>query len=116
MPSMPSMPDAPSRPKRGTKRAIGKQTTIGLDGNINQSGVFGTEEPLEEAHAHPDPTPVMAGIERPARVPLILQDDAMNGVEVEIEADARANRKGKRGQLAWDYRYEKGSGEDVSDE
>ena len=43
VPTMPTMRDAPCRPKRGTKRAIGKQATIGLDSNVNQSGVFGTE-------------------------------------------------------------------------
>ena len=40
---MPTMRDAPCRPKRGTKRAIGRQATIGLDGDIKQSGVFATE-------------------------------------------------------------------------
>ena len=115
VPTMPTMRDGPYRPKRGTKRAIGKQATIGLDGNINQSGVFGTEESPEEAHAHPDPSPGAAGIERPASVPPILEDETMNGVEVEVEAGARANRKRKRGQLAWDYRHEKGGGEDGED-
>ena len=43
VPTMPTMRDAAYRPKRGTKRAIGKQATIGLDSNVNQSGVFGTE-------------------------------------------------------------------------
>ena len=43
VPTMPTMRDAPCRPKRGTTRAIGKQATIGLDSNVNQSGVFGTE-------------------------------------------------------------------------
>ena len=39
----------------------------------------------------------------------------MNGVEVEIEAGVRAFPKRKRGQLAWDYRHEKGGGEDGED-
>ena len=39
----------------------------------------------------------------------------MNGVKVKIEVDARANRRRKRGQLAWDYRHEKGGGEDGED-
>ena len=121
--AIPTVHDAPSRPKRGIKRAVGKQATIGLDGSINQSGVFGIGEPPEESHSHshPDPTPVAAGIERPASVPPILEDDTMNGVEVEVEAAARANRKRKREELAWDYRHEKGGGggegaEGVSDD
>ena len=119
VPTMPTIRDAPYRPKRGTKRAIRKQATIGLDGNINQSGVFGTEEPPEEAHAHPEATPVTAGSKRSLSVPPILEDDAMNGIEVEVEVRARANRKQKRGQPAWDYRDEKRGredGEDVSDD
>ena len=103
VPTMPTMHDAPCRLERITKRAIGKQAPIGLGGNMNQSGLFATEEPPEEAHSHPDPTPVTAGIERPASVPPIL---GMNGVEAEAEAGARANPKRKRGQF-WDYCHEK---------
>jgi len=62
------------------------------------------------------------GIERPASVPPILEDeDDMMTVEAEVRAGARANRKRKRDQLAWDYRDEtgcggSGSGEDVSED
>src|SRR5258706_10481077 len=63
------------------------------------------------------------GIERPASVPPILEDeDDMMTVLAEVEAGARANRKRKRDQLAWDYRDETGggggggSGEDVSED
>ena len=96
-------------------RAIGRQATIGIDGNINQNGIFATEKSLEEAHAHPDPSPGTTGIERPASVPSILEDDTINGVKVEVEVRARANRKRERGQLVWDYRHEKGGGEDGED-
>jgi hypothetical protein len=121
---MPTVHSAPSRPKRGVKRAIGKQTTIGLDGISNHDGWFKSEVPApEEPHPHPhfDPAPsvTVAGIERPASVPPILKDDddAMI-VEAEGEAGARANRKRKRDQLVWDYRDDKaGDGdENVSDD
>ena len=60
----------------------------------------------------------MAGIECSASVPPILEDDTMDGVEVELEAGARADQKRKRDQLAWDYRHEKGAegAEGVSDD
>ena len=118
VPAMPTMHDAPCRPKRGVKQAVGRQATIGLDGTLNKSGGFGTEEPTEESHSHshPDPTPGTAGIERPASVPPILEDDTMHSVEVEVEASARANRKRKRDQPAWDYRHEKGDGASESGE
>ena len=143
---------APVRPKRGVRRVVGKQATIGLDGTISHGGGFRTSEPLEEPHPHPHPDPhphpylypdpvpavtvtavaAAGGIERPASVPPILEDgnddddDDMMTVEVSAEAGARANRKRKRDQLAWDYRDETagdgndygggGGGEGVSDD
>ena len=126
-PHMPTVHDAPPRPKRGIKRAVGKQATIGLDGFISHSGEFRTSSPLEKpqprARPNPAPTAMVVGIERPASVPPILEDeDDVMTVEAEVEASARANRKRKRDQLAWDYRDETGSGgyggggEDVSDD
>jgi len=107
VPSMPAAHEAATRPRKGVKRAVGEQATIGLDGNISQSGGFRTEEP--HSHPHPDPTPAAAGIERPASVPPILEDNTMDSI-VEVEAGARSNRKRKRDQLVWDYRNENGRG------
>ena len=108
-PLMPTVYSAPARPKRGIKHAVGKQATIGLDGSISHSGGFRTSE-KPQPHPCLDPAPA-AGIERPASVPPILEDeDDMMTVEADAEAGSRANRKRKRDQLAWDYRDETSGG------
>ena len=104
-PPMPIVYSAPARQKRGIKHAVGKQATIGLDGFISHNGGFRSSE---EPQLHPCPA---AGIERPASVPPILEDeDDMMTVEAEVETGSRANRKRKRDQLAWDYRDETSGG------
>ena len=99
VPALPTTHNAPCQPRRGIRLTIGKQATIRLDGNIDTSGGFGSEELPKEAHSHShsysDPTPATAGIERPASVPPILEDDTMHGVKVKLEAGARANWKRK---------------------
>ena len=96
------LPPPPARPRRGTRRAVGKQPTLGLDGNISLNGTF--RVPDEEANAaqsqlylYPDPHP--DPIERPASVP---------------PEGERENRKRKRDEYVWDYRD--GMGLDGGDE
>ena len=64
----------------------------------------------------------MVGIERPASVSPILEDEYdVITVVVEVETGSRANQKRMRDQLAWDYRDKtggggRGGGEVVSEE
>ena len=106
---MPTVYSAPTRPKRGTKHAVGKQATIGLDRLISHSGSFKTSE---EPQPHPRLDPTRAtGIERLSSVLPILEDeDDMMTVEADVEVGSRTNHRRKRDQLAWDYRDETSGG------
>ena len=55
VPCIPTVHIAPVRPKRDTKRALGKQATIGLDSVIHRSGGFRASKPLEKLYSHPCP-------------------------------------------------------------
>src|SRR5258706_9026354 len=55
VPRLPTVHIAPVRPKRDTKRALGKQATIGLDSVIHRSGGFRASKPLEKLYSHPCP-------------------------------------------------------------
>src|SRR5258706_5761955 len=55
VPRLPTVHIAPLRPKRDTKRALGKQATIGLDGVIHRSGGFRTLQTARGAVLAPMP-------------------------------------------------------------